>query len=342
MSGTIPPIPPLFETSSGNPDSPNVNRVDTMPTITDPINITTTKNVSQSVADENLPQLLDSRGGLETQVQAAPISGSLFIHQSSSHDQEDQEGDAFESLSGHRFMPDDDLASMTGFETQDSADHVSKEVDQGAIKSFVTESIAEELPQVEAQKELSQSLHNKMKKSISLKDLIIMFKDMISLLEAAEVFKKANAEGEKWEKNNPEAPVEEQDAQHPDQTKGEQDSGAITVAIIQKEQPSTQVVPNARQTPPINEEKALVLHTLEENSLEEDTSGKKEADDEPLAKKLRVETSRATREKLGFGSIKSSNEPSLNELELKLEPKLQLVYLSSSSFTYKARLGSQA
>ncbi|GJX65589.1 retrovirus-related pol polyprotein from transposon TNT 1-94 [Tanacetum coccineum] len=63
MSGTIPPIPPPFGTSSGNPGSPNVNRVDTMPTTTDPINTTTTTNVSQSVVDENLPQLLDSRGG---------------------------------------------------------------------------------------------------------------------------------------------------------------------------------------------------------------------------------------------------------------------------------------
>ncbi|GJW30968.1 hypothetical protein Tco_0047843, partial [Tanacetum coccineum] len=43
--------------------SPNVNRVDTMPTTTDPINTTTTTNVTQSVVDENLPQLLDSRGG---------------------------------------------------------------------------------------------------------------------------------------------------------------------------------------------------------------------------------------------------------------------------------------
>ncbi|GKG00799.1 hypothetical protein Tco_0302489, partial [Tanacetum coccineum] len=56
----------------------------------------------------------------------------------SSYDQEDQdvidispkdaeEGDAYESLSGLRSMPDDDLASMTSFETQDSADHVSEE-----------------------------------------------------------------------------------------------------------------------------------------------------------------------------------------------------------------------
>ncbi|GJR69811.1 retrovirus-related pol polyprotein from transposon TNT 1-94 [Tanacetum coccineum] len=63
MSGTVPHIPPPFGASSGNPGSPNVNRVDTMPTTTDPVNTTTTTNVAQSVVDENLPQLLDSRGG---------------------------------------------------------------------------------------------------------------------------------------------------------------------------------------------------------------------------------------------------------------------------------------
>ncbi|GKA38186.1 retrovirus-related pol polyprotein from transposon TNT 1-94 [Tanacetum coccineum] len=63
MSGTIPPIPPPFGASSGNPSSPNVNRVDTMPTTIDIINTTTTTNIAQSVVDENLPQLLDSKGG---------------------------------------------------------------------------------------------------------------------------------------------------------------------------------------------------------------------------------------------------------------------------------------
>ncbi|GJV72146.1 putative reverse transcriptase domain-containing protein [Tanacetum coccineum] len=243
-----------------------------------------------------------------------------------------EEGDTFESLSGLRSMPDDDLASMTDFETQDSADHVSEEgietlhasadktaqsdplghlheepcllhnkVNQlesnitkhvsdsiqstvplivtntlkeqlpsllsdalkdtlpqlikDSIKSSVLKSITE-LPHIKAQKELSKSLHNNMRKSIRLKvrkgmkevrdklsfyastvdtnsqhvqDLRIMFKDMVSLLEEAEVFIKANAEGEKWEKNNPESPAEEKDAQHPDQTKEEQYSGATTV-----------------------------------------------------------------------------------------------------------------
>ncbi|GKC75153.1 hypothetical protein Tco_1125927 [Tanacetum coccineum] len=119
------------------------------------------------------------------------------------------------------------------------------------------------------QKELSKSLHNKMRTSIKLK---IMFKDMVSVLKAAEVFKKENVDGEKWVKNNSESLAEEKDAQHPDETKGEQDSGGTTIAIIQGEQPLAQVVPNAGQAPLVNKEKALVLHNSEEKSSEEDTS----------------------------------------------------------------------
>nr|GEZ79609.1 hypothetical protein [Tanacetum cinerariifolium] len=140
-------------------------------------------------------------------------------------------------------------------------------LDKDSIKSFVSESISEEL----LQKELSTSLHNKMRKSIKLKQKSL---------------KRIMLRGEKWEKNNPESPAEEKDAQQPDQTKGEQDSETTTVAIVQGKQPSTQVVPNAGQAPPINKEKALVLHTSKEKSSEEDTSGKK-IDDEPSTKKLK-------------------------------------------------------
>nr|GEW05428.1 hypothetical protein [Tanacetum cinerariifolium] len=86
----------------------------------------------------------------------------------------------------------------------------------------------------------------------------------------------------------PKSPAEEKDAQDPDQTKGEQESGATTVAIVQGEQPSAQVVPNVGQAPSVNEEKALFLYTLEEKISKEDTLGKKETDDEPPAKKLKL------------------------------------------------------
>ncbi|GJU12034.1 retrovirus-related pol polyprotein from transposon TNT 1-94 [Tanacetum coccineum] len=107
------------------------------------------------------------------------------------------------------------------------------------------------------QKELTKFLHNKMRKSIRLRvrtgmkevcnklfactstmatnsqhvrDLRIMFHDMVSLLSAAEVFQKTNTEGEKWEKNNHESSTEKKDAQHHEQTEGERDLG--TMAII--------------------------------------------------------------------------------------------------------------
>ncbi|GJX63377.1 hypothetical protein Tco_0296277 [Tanacetum coccineum] len=184
-------------------------------------------------AQENTASPYDTESEIKIikSYQVATISGSLFIHRSSSYDQDKdaEEGDASGSLYGLRSIPDDDLASISGFEHTDSVDHLIKD----SIKSCVSESILEELPQVKAhvqknlhnqlpnillkpmykefnafnklesqrfvllQKELSKFLHNKMRKSIRHEDLQIMFKDMVSLLEAAEVFKKANDEGEK-------------------------------------------------------------------------------------------------------------------------------------------------
>ncbi|GJX20718.1 retrovirus-related pol polyprotein from transposon TNT 1-94 [Tanacetum coccineum] len=60
MSGTVPPIPPPLGTNTGNPTSPN--RTD--PILVDITNNTTTTNVAQNVVNEDLPQLLDSRGVL--------------------------------------------------------------------------------------------------------------------------------------------------------------------------------------------------------------------------------------------------------------------------------------
>ncbi|GJX32168.1 hypothetical protein Tco_0242023 [Tanacetum coccineum] len=58
MSGIVPPIPPPLGADTGNTNSPN--RVYTIPN--DNINNTTTNNVAQNVVDENLHQLLYSRG----------------------------------------------------------------------------------------------------------------------------------------------------------------------------------------------------------------------------------------------------------------------------------------
>ncbi|GKC55088.1 hypothetical protein Tco_1077833 [Tanacetum coccineum] len=76
------------------------------------------------------------------------------------------------------------------------------------------------------QQELSKVIKTKLGVSVKNKDLRSMYKDMVFLLEAAEVFKKANAEREKWEKNKLETPTEE----NPDQPQGEQQSGVDTIA----------------------------------------------------------------------------------------------------------------
>ncbi|GJU58899.1 hypothetical protein Tco_1236665 [Tanacetum coccineum] len=106
---------------------------------------------------------------------------------------------------------------------------------------------------VTLQQELIKVIKTKLGLSVRHKDLRSAFKDMVFLLKAAEVFKKANAEGEKSEKNNPATPTKE----NPDQTQ-------------------------LKNKPPVNEENALVLHALMEKSSEKNVS-----DDEPPVKKLK-------------------------------------------------------
>ncbi|GKA94811.1 hypothetical protein Tco_0816849 [Tanacetum coccineum] len=59
MSGTVPPIPPSLGTNTRNAANPN--RVNTIPNAN--TNNMTTNNLAQNVVNEDLPQLLDSRGG---------------------------------------------------------------------------------------------------------------------------------------------------------------------------------------------------------------------------------------------------------------------------------------
>ncbi|GKE05289.1 hypothetical protein Tco_1397307 [Tanacetum coccineum] len=134
-------------------------------------------------AQENAESPFDTESEIKIikSYQAATISGSLFINPSSLYDQDQnvinitpkdaKEGEASKSLSGLRYMPDDDLASLS---TQsDPLGHLQEElnllnnkVDQletsiskkvvddiqssiptiDSIKTFVSESIAEELP----------------------------------------------------------------------------------------------------------------------------------------------------------------------------------------------------
>ncbi|GJX69976.1 hypothetical protein Tco_0307147 [Tanacetum coccineum] len=95
--------------------------------------------------------------------------------------------------------------------------------------------------------------------SQDVQDLKTMFTDMVSLLKTAEVFKKANAEGEKGRHY------------------GECSGGATTSSRIIK----------CRTSPFVNEENALDLHASVEKSSEENTSEKNASDDEPPVKKLK-------------------------------------------------------
>ncbi|GJW30217.1 hypothetical protein Tco_0047092 [Tanacetum coccineum] len=72
-----------------------------------------------------------------------------------------------------------------------------------SITSSISQSITEELPHVEAQvqKNLHDQLHTLLLKPMYKE--FNAFNKLESQRFAAEVFKKANAEGEKWEKNNP-------------------------------------------------------------------------------------------------------------------------------------------
>nr|GEV53696.1 retrovirus-related Pol polyprotein from transposon TNT 1-94 [Tanacetum cinerariifolium] len=151
-----------------------------------------------------------------------------------------------ESLSGLRSLPDDDIASMTGFETQYSAYHVFEEGTKTLHAS--TDKPAQSDPLGRLYEELCL-LHNKLPGLLSdaLKDTLPqLIKDSIksSVLES------------------------------------------ITEEIPQGGKPLAHVVLNVGQATPVNDKKALVLHTLEEKSLEEDTLGNKETNDEPPAKKL--------------------------------------------------------
>ena len=199
------------------------------------------------------------------------------------------------------------------------------------VKTSVSESITEEIPQIHAQLEknlheqlptvllkpmykefnafnklesqrfvmleshLTKVIHKSMKKSIHLRvrkgmkevrdklswctstidtnsqlvrDMKVMFHDMVAILESAEVFKKANAEGEKWEKNNPE--MVDATTQTPEQVQGEQSSDH-----------------KAAEVPPtVNTERALVIHPSETHK--EGSSDEDKDDYVPLAKRFKI------------------------------------------------------
>ncbi|GKC97817.1 hypothetical protein Tco_1168092, partial [Tanacetum coccineum] len=179
-------------------------------------------------------------------------------------------------------MLNDDLASITGFEIQDSTDDVFEEATKTLhafadkpIQSYPLGHLHEELCLLNNKvNQLESSITKHVSDSIqSTVPLIVtntLKEQMSGLLSDALKDILPQLIKDSIKSSVSESIVEE-----------------LPQVEAQGEQPSAQVVPNARQVPPVNEEKALVLHTLEEKSSEEDTSGKKETDDEPPAKKLK-------------------------------------------------------
>ncbi|GKA45892.1 hypothetical protein Tco_0738688 [Tanacetum coccineum] len=244
--------------------------------------------------------------------QAATISGSLFIHQSSSYNQDviditpkdAKEGDASKSLYGLRFMPGDGLASMTGFETQDSADHVFKDGTETLHASV--DKPAQSDPLSHLHEELCL-LHNKLHGLLSdaLKDTLPqLIKEPIKrfVLESiTEELPQVEAQICFTSKGSEQIPSQQNEKIH--QTEGpkrdERSSGQALFLCIHcgHKLPTCSgssdhisghgFPPRSSITSPVNEEKALVLHNSEEKCSEEDTSRKKETNDEPPAKKLK-------------------------------------------------------
>ncbi|GKE25736.1 hypothetical protein Tco_1441120 [Tanacetum coccineum] len=191
------------------------------------------------------------------------------------YDQTKSRDDASDSDSGLRSMPNDDLVSLTGFATPAQSDplgHLHEEL--RTLKPKV----------VQLESSISKAMADEIKSSIPSCVADAIKAQLPGLLTEAlkAFFKKANVEGEKWEKNNPESPAQEEKAQNPDPAQGEQQLEDAHMANIQGEQSTAQETPTIEQAPPVNEENALVLHALVKKSLEKNVS-----EDEPLAKKLK-------------------------------------------------------
>ncbi|GJZ06058.1 hypothetical protein Tco_0539851 [Tanacetum coccineum] len=173
-------------------------------------------------------------------------------------------------------MPDDDLVSLIGFKTPNSTNNDSQEGTAETFNASVdmpaqsdplgyhheelhTLNTKVDLLESSISKKVTDDIQSSMPSIIvdALKQiLLLMFKDMVLLLKAAEVFKKANDE-ERSGRNTT--------------------WGATT---------SSRVI-ECRTSPPDNKENALVLHASVEKSSEENTSEKKVSHDEPLVKKLK-------------------------------------------------------
>nr|GEW85662.1 hypothetical protein [Tanacetum cinerariifolium] len=177
-------------------------------------------------------------------------------------------------------MLDDDLVSLTGFDSQASTDHdteeesnISKKVAEdmkssvpAIVADTLKEQLLEEIPQVDAQ--IQKNLQ------AQLPDLLLkpIYKEFnaFNKLESQR-FVLLQKELSKFLHNKIRKSIRLR----------------VRTGMKEEEQPSAQIVTYVEQAPHVNKENALVLYTVEKRSLKEDTSGKKKNDAEPPAKKLK-------------------------------------------------------
>ncbi|GJY04746.1 hypothetical protein Tco_0370686 [Tanacetum coccineum] len=114
-----------------------------------------------------------------------------------------------------------------------------------------------------------------------VQDLRVMFHDMVSLIESTKVFKKANAKGEKWEKNNL---LKKKMLNTLIKSRGSKSQGSTVLIMFR----------GSNHQLKLDGKKALVIHNPEEKKEGivsiEDESDNDDLDKQPLPKRFKIMT----------------------------------------------------
>ncbi|GJX37572.1 retrovirus-related pol polyprotein from transposon TNT 1-94 [Tanacetum coccineum] len=203
---------------------------------------------------------------------------------------------------GLRSMPDDDMVSLTGFETPNSIDDDSQE---GTAETFYVS--ADMAAQSDPLGNLHEELHtlntkvDQLESSISKKDSIKQsvsdsFEDKLPVFDAqSHGFVTLQQDLSKVIKNKLGVSVRNKVRKGMQAVSNKLTSVQSTMATNSQHVQDLRsmfkdmvlLLKAAENNPPINEENALVLHVIVEKCSEENTSEKNVSDDEPPIKKLK-------------------------------------------------------
>nr|GEV16215.1 hypothetical protein [Tanacetum cinerariifolium] len=175
-------------------------------------------------------------------------------------------------------IPDDELSKS---EERD-ADKVLEELvelNAYANKSSLSK-LHDELSNLTTKGKLDYCTTKVDQNSINVQDMTNLIKDMVYLLESTSVFAKANADGEKWEKVNPDPSISEPDDQNHDSTQGEQLIKSAKTTYAKEDQSTKQPPSTTEQAPQTSN--ALIVHSSEKVS--EESKEEKPIEDEPPIK----------------------------------------------------------